>query len=302
MSQASSHTRSDLRGIMFMVLSMGSFIINDTFLKLAIGDIPPFEALFIRGLASMLWGIPLLAMTGSIKALPQVVDKRVLFRNSFEMIAVIGYVLGLASAPIADLTALSQLSPMFVLIGAFLIFGERIRTLQFWLIVVAFVGAVMVAQPGMSGFSAFALFGLWNAVCIAGRDLSGRKVGDHVPGLVVAIGAAMIVVVGALIIGLLFERWVMPNGSQLLLILVSGLFLTFGHMFVFLAYRVGTTGAVLPFAYTSTIWALISGALVFGTLPNALALVGIGVIVASGVLVVFVRRGAGRVEDLDMTP
>jgi len=302
MSQASSHTRSDLRGILFMVLSMGSFLVNDSFLKVVISDMPPFEALFIRGIASVLWGIPLLAMTGAIKALPLVVDRGVLYRNAFEMIAVIGYVIGLASAPIADLTALSQLSPMFVLIGAFWLFGERIQAFQFWLIVVAFIGAVMVAQPGLSGFTPFALFGLWNAVCIAGRDLSGRKVGHHVPGLVVAIGASMIVVTGSLIIGLIFERWVMPDGNQLLMLLCSGLFLTFGHMFVFLAYRVGTTGAVLPFAYTSTVWALISGVVVFGTLPNALALVGIGLIVLSGVLVVLVRRGSSAVAAVDPTP
>jgi drug/metabolite transporter (DMT)-like permease len=302
MTQTSSHTRADLRGILFMVLSMGSFIVNDSFLKVVIGNLPPFEALFFRGIASILWGVPLLALTGGIKALPLVADRRVLFRNAFEMIAVIGYVLGLASAPIADLTALSQLSPMFVMIGAFWLFGERIQSFQFWLIVVAFIGAVMVAQPGMSGFTPFALFGLWNAVCIAGRDLSGRKVGLHVPGLVVAIGAAMIVVVGALIIGLIFERWVMPDGGQLLMLVCSGLFLTFGHMFVFLAYRVGSTGAVLPFAYTSTVWALISGAIVFGVLPNALALLGIGLIVLSGVLVVLVRRGTPAVATVDPTP
>ena len=122
------------------------------------------------------------------------------------------------------------------------------------------------------------------------------------PGLVVAIGAAMIVVVGALIIGLIFERWVMPDGGQLLMLVCSGLFLTFGHMFVFLAYRVGSTGAVLPFAYTSTVWALISGAVIFGVLPNALALVGIGLIVLSGVLVVLVRRGTPAVATVDPTP
>ena len=105
MTQTSSHTRADLRGILFMVLSMGSFIVNDSFLKVVIGNLPPFEALFFRGIASILWGVPLLALTGGIKALPLVADKRVLFRNAFEMIAVIGYVLGLASAPIADLTA-----------------------------------------------------------------------------------------------------------------------------------------------------------------------------------------------------
>jgi drug/metabolite transporter (DMT)-like permease len=281
-----SQERRNLEGIALMTTATAAFIVNDTILKFVMADIPPFETLFLRGIATVILGVPLLAVTGQIKALPRVFDPAVLGRNAFELLAVLGYIIGLAYAPIADVTALSQLAPMLLTLAAVWFFGTRIGRGEIALICLAFFGALMVAQPGGSGFSAFALFGLWNAVCCAGRDLIGRQVKADVPGLVVPIGAGLIVLVGAAVATLIFEKFVVPDGRVVALLFASALFLTIGHLFIFLAYRKGAVGAVAPFFYTGTIWALIAGFVAFQTLPNALALAGIAVILASGVAVV----------------
>ena len=61
----------------------------------------------------------------------------------------------------------------------------------------------------------------------------------------------------------------------ILLLAGAGFFLIFGHLFIFLAYRVGPTGVVAPFYYFFTFWAVISGLVVFGQFPNGLAITGI---------------------------
>ena len=63
-----------------------------------------------------------------------------------------------------------------------------------------------------------------------------------------------------------------PGAQHLLLLAGAGLFLIFGHFFIFMAYRVGPTSVVAPFYYTFTVWAVISGLVVFRQFPNALAL------------------------------
>ena len=281
---------SNLRGIILMVLATAAFTTNDTLLKLAMSDLPPFQALFIRGIFSSLWAIPLLAIAGKLRALPLVFDRKVQLRNLFELVAVLGFILALAYAPIADITAISQLAPMIVLIGAAMFFGEKIGRLQIGLIAVAFAGALLVAQPGGSGFSVFALFGFWNAIASATRDLLGRRIAREVPGLIVATGAALIVLVGAGVASFLFEEWVTPDTTELLLIAGSGLFLMFGHFLLFTAFRTASTASVVPFLYMATIWALIAGVLVFDTVPNGLAFVGMGLILVSGVVVVAAER------------
>ena len=67
----------------------------------------------------------------------------------------------------------------------------------------------------------------------------------------------------------------MPGTHHLLLLAGAGLFLIFGHFFIFMAYRVGPTGVVAPFYYCFTVWAVISGLVVFGQFPNMLAIGGI---------------------------
>ncbi|MER8640591.1 DMT family transporter [Mesorhizobium sp. M1365] len=269
-----------------MVVSTGSYIVNDTMMKLATAGLPPYEVLFLRGAAATLWGFPLLFMLGYGKQIPLILDAKVLRRNMLELGAILCYVVALANMQIADSTALGQITPLLMLVGSSMLFGERIGGLRLALIGLGFIGAVMVAQPTMQGISVYALLALGNAALSAARDLAGRKVAADVPGMVVAISAVIVVLAGAGVAHLVSEQWVVPEIRHLLLMGGAGLFLIFGHFFIFMAYRVGPTSVVAPFYYCFTVWAVISGLVVFRQLPNALAICGILLVVASGLTIV----------------
>jgi S-adenosylmethionine uptake transporter len=289
-----AHT-SNLRGIIYMVLASGCFTINNGLLKLAVVDLPPLEALFLRALAGIVLGVPVLLLTTPRGSLRHVLDPRVLARNVVECAAAIAFVFAVANAPLADITALLQLTPMLVLLGAVVFFGDRVGGLTASLIVLALVGALLVAQPGASGFQPYVLFGLASATLSAGRDLIGRRVDAGVPALAVAVGLSVVCTVGIGALMLAFERWVTPSLPDLLLISGASAFLTLAQLLLFLSFRVAETRAVVPFFYTGTLWALLIGAVVFGTLPNAVAAVGICLIAASGVLVLLLdQRGKAR--------
>ncbi|WP_352766678.1 DMT family transporter [Mesorhizobium sp. M0684] len=275
-----------IRGPLFMVVSTGSYIVNDTMMKLATAGLPPYEVLFLRGAAATLWGIPLLFMLGYGKQIPLILDAKVLRRNLLELGAILCYVVALANMQIADSTALGQITPLLMLVGSSMLFGERIGGVRLALIGLGFVGAVMVAQPTMQGISVYALLALGNAALSAARDLAGRKVAADVPGMIVAISAVIVVLAGAGVAHLASEQWVVPEIRHLLLMGGAGLFLIFGHFFIFMAYRVGPTSVVAPFYYCFTVWAVISGVVVFRQLPNALAICGILLVVASGLTIV----------------
>ena len=100
--------------------------------------------------------------------------------------------------------------------------------------------------------------------------------------MIVAISAVVVVLIGAGVAHLASESWVTPGPRHLTLLVGAGLFLIFGHFFIFMAYRIGPTGVVAPFYYSFTVWAVISGLIVFSELPNTLALCGIALVVASG--------------------
>lgn len=286
------------RGPLFMVLATGSYVINDTLMKVATEGLPPYEVLFLRGVAAAIIGLPLLLMLGYGPQWRLMFERRVLTRNFAEMAAVLCYVVALANMPIADASALGQITPLLMLLGVSILFGEKIGAVRMALIGLGFVGALMVAQPTMQGISIYALLALTNAVLCAVRDIAGRRVAANVPGMIVAISAVLVVLVGAGGMHLITERWVMPEGHHLMLLAGAGFFLIFGHLFIFLAYRIGPTGAVAPFYYFFTFWAVISGLVVFGQLPNALALAGIALVVASGLAIVLLDERRRRLAPV----
>jgi drug/metabolite transporter (DMT)-like permease len=287
-----------LRGPLFMVLATGSYVVNDTLMKLATEGLPPYEVLMLRGVAASLWGFPLLLILGYGAQLRQMFERRVLARNLSETAAILCYVVALANMPIADASALGQITPLLVLLGASLLFGERIGALRMGLIGLGFVGALMVAQPTMQGISIYALLALANAVLCAVRDIAGRRVPHSIPGMIVAMSAVVVVLAGAAAMHVSTETWVMPQGQHLLLLAGAGFFLIFGHFFIFMAYRVGPTGAVAPFYYFFTFWAVLSGLVVFGQLPNTLALGGIVLVVASGLTIVLLDERRRRLAPV----
>jgi len=280
-------TQHPFTGPLFMVVSTCSYVINDTLMKLATVGLPPYEVLFLRGVAASLLGLPLLFALGYRAKLPLLFERRVLTRNLAEMAAILCYIIALTNLPIADASALGQITPLLVLLGASILFREKIGGVRMALIGCGFIGAIMVAQPNMQGISIYAALALANAVLCAVRDLAGRRIAPEVPGMIVAMSAVVVVLIGSGIAHLVSERWVMPGLNHLLLLLGSGFFLIFGHFFIFMAYRIGPTGVVAPFYYFFTFWAVISGLVVFGQFPNLLAISGIALVVASGLAVVY---------------
>ncbi len=286
------------RGPLFMVVATGSYVINDTMMKLATVGLPPYQVLMTRGIMAALWGLPLLFVLGYRKNLLQMFERRVLVRNFAEMGAILLYIVALANMPIADASALGQITPLLVLLGVSILFGEKIGAVRMALIGLGFVGALMVAQPTMQGISIYALLALGNAVLCAVRDIAGRRVSHDVPGMIVAMSAVIVVLVGAGAMHLATESWVVPQPHHLMLLAGAGLFLIGGHYFLFMAYRIGPTSAVAPFYYFFTFWAVVSGLVVFGQLPNWLALAGIVLVVASGLAIVLLDERRRRLAPV----
>lgn len=277
-----------------MVIATCSYVINDTLMKLATEGLPPYEVLFLRGCAGLIWGVPLMLVLGYGRQLPLVFERRVLARNLAETAAILCYVVALANMPIADASALGQITPLLVLLGASILFREKIGGVRMALIGVGFIGAIMVAQPTMQGISIYAVLALANAVLCAVRDLAGRRIAAEVPGMIVAMSAIIVVLIGAGAMHLATEQWVAPEAHHLLLLAGAGLFLIFGHFFIFMAYRVGPTGVVAPFYYFFTFWAVLSGLVVFGQFPNLLAISGIVLVVAAGLTIVLLDERKRR--------
>jgi drug/metabolite transporter (DMT)-like permease len=279
-----------------MVLATGSFVACDSCMKLVMADAPPLQVLFMRGVAGSLWCLPLLLLLGYGKLIGQSLDRWVMLRALCEVFAVICFVIALARMPIADITALFQIAPLLVLLGVSLIWHERIGLMKMSFIALGIGGALLVAQPGAEAASPYAIFGFATAAGAAVRDLVARKIPQRIPVLVASFTTLMMVMIAAGLATAGFESWSPPTSRHIVLMATSGLFLMFGHMLVFLAFRFARASSVAPFYYTFTLWAVLSSIVVFGELPNLLSLGGMALILVSGLAIILFDGRKRRVE------
>jgi drug/metabolite transporter (DMT)-like permease len=285
---------SNLRGIAAMLFATASFVICDSFMKLVTEALPPFEVLFLRGIAGTIFCGTLILALGHGRSVARSFNKGALLRAAFETASVLCYVVALTSMPIADVIAIVQTAPLVLILLVALVWREAVGARRIAFIAIGFAGALLVAQPTADGLSSAALLAFASAFGVALRDLVGRGIPSTVPGLVVTFSTVVIVMIGAGNMMVLVDDFVMPSAKHALYLAAAGLFVTIGHFAIFMAYRLGTPGAIAPFFYSFAIWAVVAGVVVFHQLPNPIAILGIAAIVASGLGIILLDRRLPR--------
>lgn len=287
--------RSNALGIAAMVASCVAFVVNDAGMKVAIGDgLPPFQVLTIRGMVASLCCLALILALGQARLLHHALNRWVLLRALGETLALFCFIQALPRMPQGDLTAIIQMSPLLVVVGAALFFGERIGPAKMVVLALGFTGAILVAQPGAATAHAAAPLGLIAAVLSAGRDLAARRTPAGIPTLVATLATLVMVLVSAAVASALTEVPVMPSGRTPWLLLMAGGLVVAANFLVIYALRVAEIGVLAPFFYAFTLAAVLSGIIVFGDVPNMLALIGIALIVGSGIAVILLDERQKR--------
>ena len=116
---------SNLSGIAAMLAATASFVVCDTFMKLVTSDLPPFEVLFLRGVAASLACGLLLVPLGDWRAISSALHLRPLLRAVAETLSVLCYIVALSRLPIADVIAIMQTAPLFLILALAFSFESR---------------------------------------------------------------------------------------------------------------------------------------------------------------------------------
>ena len=271
------------RGILLMCGSILAFTVNDSFMKAATKTVPLFQAITLRGLvATIALLIIARVTTGGLSLFPAGRDRRVIaLRSLSEVAATALFLTALMHMPLANLSAILQALPLAVTLGAALWLKEPIGWRRMSAIAVGFVGVLLIVRPGTEGFDHWSLMGLASVVCVVARDLSTRTLSKATPSAAVAVWASVAVTVMGLA-GVALQGWQPLDGAEAAKIGCASLALVVGYLLAVMVMRVGDIGVVAPFRYTSLLWAIVLGWMLFGTLPDGLTLIGAGIVVATG--------------------
>ena len=275
------------RGAALMIASMTAFTLNDACMKALGAELPLFQAIFLRGVLASVALYGLVRFYGRL-SLPVGAKDRwlVALRTACEVGAAFFFISALFNMPIANVTAILQALPLTVTLAGAVFLREPVGWRRWLAILVGFAGVVLIVRPGTDGFTLYSVYALLAVVCVTVRDLAARRMSAGVPSTTAAFFAALgVAVLGA--IGSIGSEWVAVSaGSVGLLVLATG-FLVVAILTSVMTMRVGDLAVVTPFRYTSLLVALILGLVVFGEWPDALTLIGAGVIIAMGLFTIW---------------
>jgi drug/metabolite transporter (DMT)-like permease len=265
-----------------MAISMAGFTINDTFVKLATREMNVGQIMFVRGLMASLMIAAMAWHFGALRPVSFIWKPGVLARSLGEMVATVTFLAGLSHMPIGNASAILQALPLAVTLGAVLFLGEKVGWRRWTAIFAGFLGVLIIVRPGMEGFSQYSLLILACVLAAAFRDLATRRAPADVPSLFMTLVTAAMITLTGLALIVPFGGWTPMSAKSLAILFAAASFIIFGYLFIINAMRAGDIGFIAPFRYTSLIWALSLGFLVFRDVPDGATLTGAALVIGSG--------------------
>ena len=265
-------------GIFWMFMTGICFVAVTAIVKVMGPRVPPAEAAFLRYVMGLVFLIPMLPSLMETRLSARQVGLFGL-RGLFHSLGVIMWFFAMTRIPIAEVTALNYVAPVYVTIGAALFLGERLAMRRIAAVVIALAGAMIILRPGfrevLPGHYAMLLAGF----AFSGSYLLAKVLADGFKPSVVVAMLSIFVTIGLAPFAL--ADWVQPTLSDLGLLFLVACFATAGHYTMTLAFAAAPVTVTQPVTFLQLVWAVLLGALVFAEPLDFWVLLGGLVIMAS---------------------
>ena len=191
--------------------------------------------------------------------------------------------------PMAEAQAISFIHPVLLTLLAVLFLGEKVSRLGWAAVLIGFCGVLIIVRPGGGLFTPAALLPLGLALCFSSYQIFTRIISRRESSMT---SLFCVLFVGSVVMSIALPFvWINPSGKGLLFFALIGVTSGIGHFSTIKALEYAPASLLAPFAYIQLLWVGILGVLVFGDFPDAVTIVGMGIVVAAGLLVAVSRRG-----------
>ena len=283
--------KANMLGSIWMIASMAIFAIEDAFVKAASNALPVVQILIIFGLGGAVMFASMARLNNEPLFIKDVVSRPMRIRVVFEIIGRLFYVLAIAVTPLSSATVILQATPLVVVAGAAMVFGERVGWRRWSAIFIGLVGVIVIIQPGTDSFSMLSVLAIVGMIGFAGRDLASRAAPATLSTSILGLYGFLSIVVA----GSIFSIWqgasfVLPDvytSFNLAGAILSGVA---AYSCLMKAMRTGEVSAVTPFRYTRLLFGITLGVVLFGESLSSTMLLGSGMVVFSGLFIIWRRN------------
>lgn len=294
-------TLNPLIGIALKVLSALAFTVMSAGIKHVGANYPTGEIVFFRSAFAIVPLLIWLGWHGDLLSNIRTSNLRGhMLRGIIGSCGMFAGFIALAYLPLSDAVAIGYASPLITVVLAAWLLKEVVRGYRWTAIGVGFLGVLVMLAPHLqlgrlgSGAAIGAAFGLVGAACAAGATIQVRKLtGSERTGAIVLYFSLLTTALGLSTI-VLGWRW--PTAADFGLLVAIGILGGIGQILLTQSYRYADASLVAPFDYTTMLWALPIGWLLFGQLPDRYVLIGGAIVAAAGIFVIWRERQLGLVR------
>jgi drug/metabolite transporter (DMT)-like permease len=274
MNELSNRTK----GIICIIASAFGFAMMSAFVKLA-GDLPSFQKTFFRNLVSCI-----IAAIFIIKHKESFFGKKesqkiLILRSIFGTLGIVLNFYAIDKLVLSDANMLNKLSPFFVIIFSALFLKEKINKTQSIAIIIAFLGALFIIKPTFNLDIIPSLLGVVGAICAAAAYTCIRALGGKEKHYTVVFYFSLFSTI--VIFPFMIVVYKSMTISQLIYLILAGVFASIGQFGVTLAYKYAPSKEISIFDYSNIIFSAIISFIIFGAFPDYLSILGYIVIFAS---------------------
>ena len=291
-------------GISAIVLGTICFSVNDISVKLFSSEMPLNQLMFFRAIfAISILLLVILPFYGGFKYLN---TKNPTF-HMFRGLAVVGantfFFISIAELSLAEATAIFFIAPVLITIFAVLFLKETVRVRRSLACLIGFLGMLFIIKPGTISFDPISLLPLIAAFFYTALHIITRKYGSQEKPITMGFYIQVCFLVTSLMFAggfyiadldvgqsnaltFLTGSWVSVTTFDLLHIFVGIAFpISIGGILVSYAYKNHEASFLAPFEYGALVIAVVSTYLIWNEIPDRLSLIGIILIMLSGIFV-----------------
>jgi len=291
MNNIQSRFSDTTHGMLWMLVT-GLCFVGVTIVVRYVGTrIPAPEAAFIRYAFGTLLLLPIILKI--IKGEAKINSWRImLVRGVIHGIGVILWFYAMARIPIAEVTALGYITPVFITIGAALFLGEKLHIRRILAVFFGLVGVLIILRPGISEISSGQIAQLIAAPLFAVSMLMTKKMTAHESASVIVTGLSIVCTLTLLPPAI--SNWVTPNPIEIMLLAMAAVFATLGHYTMTHAFNLAPISVLQPISFLQLLWATLFGVVLFGESIDVFVVIGGTVLVISTSYIAYRESVANR--------
>ena len=272
-----------------MILAMAGFAFEDLFIKMLSAYFPISEIIIILGFTGSVIFLIIALLQRAPIIHKDLLNRHVISRTIFDLLGAVFFVTAIALTPLSSASAILQITPLLVTIGAAVFFRENVGWRRWSAVFVGFIGVLLILRPGFGGFMPASIFALLGAVFLAARDLATRAMKVKLPSVTIALYAFIAFGISGILIIPFNSAMIAPTSNQIMYFIGASTFGVIAYYSLVIASRIGEMSVISPFRYSRIVFAMLLAIIILGERPDSFTLIGATIIVASG-LYTFIRE------------